>query len=92
MQRCRTCESRLTPTEKQCGNCGTPVPDGKAKTDYKAHARTAIKWFMFLCGGMTVLSLFMNVGPSFVTCGVMTAVLGLVRSSADEMLGSDEEH
>ncbi len=32
---------------------------------------------MFLCGGMTVLSLFMNVGPSFMTCGITTAVLGL---------------
>ena len=91
MQRCRTCEATLTATEKECLNCGTAVRDNTPKTDYKGHVRTGIKCFMFLCGGMTVLSLFMNVGPSFMTCGITTAVLGLVRSSADEMLGEKEE-
>jgi hypothetical protein len=80
----------LTPTEKQCLNFGGVVPDGKPKTDYKAHVRTALKLFMFACGGLTVLSLFTTVGPSSITCGIMTAVLGLVRKSADEMLGDPD--
>jgi hypothetical protein len=80
----------MTPTEKLCLSCGGAVPPDKPKTDYKAHVRTGIKLFMFACGGMTVLSLFTNVGPSSVTCAIMTALLGLVRKSADEMLGEEK--
>jgi hypothetical protein len=62
------------------------VQDAAPKSDAKTRFSATIKYFMFLCGGLTVLSLFMDVGPSFMTCLSITLLLGLVRSSADEML------
>jgi hypothetical protein len=91
MQRCRTCEATMTPTELTCISCGTPVPPDKPKFDARARLFGFIKYFMFACAAMTVLSLFMNVGPSFMTCAIMTLVLGLVRSSADEMMVDQEK-
>lgn len=76
----------MIPSEKQCLNCGTDVSDGKPKFDAKAKFRGLIKYFMYGCGALAVLSLFMNVGPSFMTCVIMTLILGLVLSSASEMM------
>ena len=76
----------MTPTEKECLACGSPVASDKPKFNTKAHFRGFIKYFMFVCMALTVLSLFMNVGPSFMTCAIMTVVLGMARSSMDEMM------
>ncbi len=76
----------MIPSEKQCLNCGTAVADDKPKFDAKGKFRGVIKYTMWMCGAAGVLSLFMNVGTSFATCAIMTLVLGLVLSSADEMM------
>ena len=73
-------------TETQCVNCGGIVQDNKPKSDAKSRFRTGIKYFMFACAGHSVLSLFINVGPSFMVCASMTLLLGIIRSSAEEML------
>lgn len=86
MQRCRQCEATMLATETQCVQCGGVVQDNKPKADAKARFVVGIKYFMFACGGLTFLSLFMDVGPSFMTCAIITVLLGLVRSSAQEML------
>jgi len=76
----------MTSTETTCISCGAAVVDSKPKTDAKSMFRTGIKYFMFFCGGLAVVSLFVDVGPSFATCAILTVLLGLVRSSAEEML------
>jgi hypothetical protein len=76
----------MTPTETKCISCGWVVQDDKPKSDAKSRFRTAIKYFMFVCGGLTILSLFTNVGASFFTLAALTVLLGLIRSSAEEML------
>jgi len=76
----------MTPTEKKCLNCGGLVPDDKPKFDGKARFLQVIGYFMKACIVLTVVSLFMNVGPSFMTCAIMTVVLGLVKSSMSEMM------
>ena len=76
----------MTPTEKQCLACGGMVPDDKPKFDGKARFLQGIGYFMKACAVMTVLALFMNVGPSFMTCLIMTVLLGLVKSSMSEMM------
>ena len=81
----------MTPTEKVCISCGTAVKEDKPKFDTKVVFFGFIKYFMYACMGLTVLSLFMSVGPSFMTCAIMTLVLGLVRTSADEMMIDREE-
>lgn len=86
MQRCRQCESSMLNTETECMNCGAPVRDTSAKSDAKSRFRTGIKYFMYVCGGMAVASLFVDVGASFMTLVAITILLGLVLSSAEEML------
>lgn len=73
-------------TETQCVNCGGVVQDTKPKSDAKSRFRTGIKYFMFACAGLSVLALFVDVGPSFMVCACMTLLLGIIRSSAEEML------
>lgn len=73
-------------TETQCVNCGGVVQDNKPKSDAKSRFRTGIKYFMFACAGLSVLSLFIDVGPSFTVCASMTLLLGIIHSSAEEML------
>jgi hypothetical protein len=41
---------------------------------------------MYFCGALAVIALFIDIGPSFATCAILTVLLGLVRSSAEEML------
>lgn len=86
MQRCRQCEATMLATETKCLNCGGVVHDEAPKSDAKSRFRTGIKYFMFLCAGLSVLSLFINVGPSFAVCASMTLLLGIILSSAEAML------
>lgn len=73
-------------TETQCVNCGGVVQDNKPRSDAKSRFRTGIKYFMFACAGLSVLLLFIDVGPSFIICASMTLPLGIIHSSAEEML------
>jgi hypothetical protein len=85
-RRCRACEATMTPAEQVCISCGTPAEEKKNKSDAKTRFRTIIKYFMFITAGMSVASLFVDVGPSFATCASVTVVLFLALSSAQEML------
>jgi hypothetical protein len=76
----------MLPTETECISCGGVVQDNKPKSDAKSRFRTGIKYFMFACAGLSVVSLFVDVGPSFMICVSMTVLLGIIRSSAEEML------
>ena len=76
----------MTNAETQCLSCGQIVQDNKPKSDAKSRFRTGIKYFMFFCGGLSIVSLFVDVGPSFPVCASMTLLLGLIQSSAEEML------
>lgn len=86
MQRCRQCEATMTPTETECLNCGATIEVKTAKDDAKARFKTVIKLMMYASAAMSVASLFVNVGPSFITCACVTVVLFLVLSSAEDML------
>ncbi len=76
----------MTSTETQCVSCGQVVQDVKPKSDAKTRFRTGIKYFMFFCAGLSLISLFVDVGPSFPVCASMTFLLALIQSSAQEML------
>jgi hypothetical protein len=86
MQRCRKCEATMLQTETKCLNCGGVVEEDKPKTDGRTLFRTGIKYFMYFCGILAVVSLFVDVGPSFATLAILTVLLGLILSSAQEML------
>jgi hypothetical protein len=82
MNRCRSCEATMIPSETVCLTCGAPVEVDTRKDEFKARFRTTIKWFMFLTAGMTALSLFMDVGVPFMVNVSVTVVLFLVQNSA----------
>jgi len=76
----------MTNAETHCLSCGQIVQDTKPKSDVRTRFRTGIKYFMFFCGALSIVSLFVDVGPSFAVCASITLLLGLIQSSAEEML------
>ena len=92
MQRCRQCEATMTPTELECLNCGATIEVKTAKDAAAAKFRSIIKLLAMASGIMAIASLFVNVGPSFITCLCVTIVLFLVLNSAEEMLIGSNNH
>lgn len=86
MQRCLQCEATMTPKELNCPNCGASAKPKAEGGGVKQHFRNAVKLFFLISALMTVLSLFTDWGPPFLTSLAVTLVLLLVKNSADEML------
>ena len=90
MQRCLQCEATMTPKETTCPNCGSASKPKSEKGGFKSRFRTAVKIFFLLSAVLSVVALFTDYGPPFLTCVSVTLVLLLVKSSADEMLVDGE--
>lgn len=71
--------------ELTCFRCQSTIAPREEGVTYKDRLRTALTVAFILSGLMTVASLFTNYVPSFVKCLVVTVVLMLVRSSAQQM-------
>jgi len=85
MSKCRNCSGTLRNGETSCFICGSPVPPEKRQVTFRDRFRTGVKIGFFFCGGLTIASLFSDMGPSFVKSLVATLILMLVKSSADQM-------
>lgn len=85
MQRCRSCEATMTPQEITCLACGATIKV-EPKSDVRTKFRTLIKGFLLASAGLTIASLFVDVGASFTMCVSVTIVLFLVLNSAQDML------
>jgi hypothetical protein len=48
-------------------------------------ARIALTIAFFLCLGLTIASIFTDVGPSFTKCAAATVILHFVKESAIQM-------
>ena len=87
MIRCRQCNSTLKRDEQECYACGQIVMNGDdAKVLFAKRFNAGISVLFFICAGITVASLFLDATPPFVDCAAVTGILGLVRSSAGQML------
>ena len=86
MQRCRACEATMTPAELHCLRCGTSATREDPRLNFQLRCRTGIKCLFVVSAVMSVASLFISLGPSFITCVAATFVLFLVKTSADQML------
>jgi hypothetical protein len=75
--------------ETECFLCGTKVAKKSGKITIPDRFRKVIKYLMILSGVMTIASLFFDFTPSFTKCVFATTILGLVKSSADQMSESD---
>jgi Na+/H+ antiporter NhaD/arsenite permease-like protein len=47
--------------------------------------RVGLTIAFFVCLGLTIASIFMDVGPSFVKCAAATVILHFVKESAVQM-------
>jgi hypothetical protein len=75
----------LHKTEVKCFMCGTLVVADTHKIPIQQRICSGLK-FAFVCSSvLTVASLFFDATPSFTKCSVATLILGLAKSSADQM-------
>jgi hypothetical protein len=65
--------------------CGAEVQIVKDKVTIQERICTGLKFAVIFCGLLTVASLFVDFTPSFAKCSVATLILGLAKSSAEEM-------
>jgi hypothetical protein len=85
MKKCGSCNGSLKEDETVCYQCEMPVPPAHATVSIRERFRTVIKVVFIVSAVMTVASLFFDFTPSFAKCTFATAILGLVKSSADQM-------
>ena len=63
-----------------------PVSREESKRDINlGRVRIGLTVAFFLCLGLTIASLFTDVGPSFYKCAAATVILHFVRESAVQM-------
>ncbi len=63
-----------------------PVNEEKSKRDINlGRVRVTLTILFFLCLGLTIASLFTDVGPSFYKCLAATVILHFVKESATQM-------
>jgi hypothetical protein len=91
MNRCLQCNSTLTPDEKVCFTCETPVPLAVPKQDVHVYFRRVVNGLFILFAIMTVFSPFTDAVPSFMKCASGLVILVLVRNSADQMAQSRKQ-
>jgi hypothetical protein len=85
MTHCESCNGLLRNNEVKCYRCDTPVTPRVATVSANDRFRTALKIAFILSGLATVAHIFVSFDPSFTVCLVVTIVLMLVKSSADQM-------
>jgi hypothetical protein len=84
--RCVTCDGSLHKTEMTCLMCGTNVVVNPNKVTIRQRFCSGLKVGVIFSAVLTVASLFTDFTPSFIKCSVATLILGLAKSSADQMV------
>ena len=86
MPACRNCGGRLCKGETKCFTCEAPVGEEKSQRQiHLARVKIALTVAFFLCLGLTIASIFTDVGPSFTKCAAATVILHFVKESAVQM-------
>jgi len=91
MQRCRSCQAVMTPTETACLSCGTelnPVAKHATLAKFLNNVINVLFWTSAGCG---VLGLFWADGPPWKPSFLVALLLRLLKSSAGEMMKSQGE-
>jgi hypothetical protein len=65
--------------------CGAPVVEDPHKITIQQRISGWLKIAVIISSAITVSSIFLDFTPSFIKCSVTTLILGLAKSSADEM-------
>ena len=86
MPACLNCGGRLCKGETKCFTCEMPVKEEMSQRDINlGRVRVVLTVLFFLCLGLTLASIFIDVGPSFYKCAAATVILHFVRESAVQM-------
>jgi len=86
MEKCRDCNSILTKQETVCFACGAPVQrkeEGPGFAGYMVRITTVM---LVTSAALTLASLFFSFTPPFAKCGFATLIIGIVKSSASQMV------
>lgn len=75
----------LAKTETKCISCGTEVDADPHRVTLQQRICSWLKVALILSSALTVASIFTSFTPSFIKCSLVTLVLGLAKSSAEEM-------
>jgi hypothetical protein len=75
----------LHKTEVKCFMCGTAVVADPNKIPLLQRCCSALKVGVIFSSILTVASIFTDFTPSFTKCSVATLILGLAKSSAEQM-------
>jgi hypothetical protein len=63
-----------------------PVAEERSQREVNlGRVRVILTILFFLCIGLTIASIFIDVGPSFYKCAAATVILHFVRESAVQM-------
>jgi len=87
MEHCTQCNSTLAKNEMICWACNAAVPEKNPKTSMHARFHSLINGMFILFALLSVAALLTPAGytPSFMKCVAGLLVLGLVRSSIQNM-------
>jgi uncharacterized membrane protein HdeD (DUF308 family) len=86
MEKCRDCNSILTKEETVCYACGSAVQRKEEGAGIAGNLVRIINVLLVVSGVLTLASIFFSFTPPFMKCGFATLILGIVKSSADQMV------
>lgn len=86
MPACLHCGNRLCKGETKCFTCESPVEQVQSTREVNLkRVRIVLTIAFFVCLGLTIASIFTDVGPSFWKCAAATVILHFVKESAVQM-------
>ena len=87
MERCTQCNSTLAKDEKICWACNSTVPDKNPKAGLHERFQVLVNGLFIFFAVLSIASIFAPAGytPSFMKCLAGVFVMGLVRSSIQNM-------
>jgi len=86
MEKCLDCNAILTKEEKICFTCGAPVRRKDEGAGVAGNLVRIINVLLVISGVLTLASIFFSFTPPFAKCAVATLILGIVKSSAAQMV------
>ena len=89
LTRCLDCNATVKADELNCYACGTRV-EGRRKSKFGAGFATFLSILFFTSALLTVSSLFLENGPSFGKCLMVSVVLLVARTSAGGMTKQED--
>jgi hypothetical protein len=86
MPACLNCGGRLCKGETKCFTCEMPIKvENNQRQVNLGRIKIVLTIAFFLCVGLTIASIFTDVGPSFWKCAAATVILHFVKESAVQM-------